>query len=426
MAQLKDDCFAFGGDLTPLDEALALMRERVEVLVEPETCAIDECLGRVLVEDIIAPRNVPPHDNSAVDGYAVYYADLNSDGETRLPFTGRIAAGHPLDRSAVRGEALRIFTGAPMPHGPDGTPASGPDTVFMEEDVTLDGGVAVFPSGLKQGSNRRDAGEDVREGAVIIKSGTRLRAQELGLAASVGCDRLNVYSALRVAVFSTGDEVRDPGEDAPQGCIYDANRFSVKALLHGMGCRVTDLGILPDDQPTIAAALADAAAGHDLMMTSGGVSAGEEDHVKDAVESNGSLHLWRLAIKPGRPIALGQVAGTSFIGLPGNPAAAMVTFLMIARPLILWLSGASHAEPQRFIVTAGFDYKKKRGRREWARVRLEHGPDGVLVACKDHSSGAGILTSMVGAGGLVELGEDIETVTAGDQVAYLPFNEVMT
>lgn len=424
MAQLKDDCFAFGGELTPLDEALSAMRERISTVSEPDKIPVDDALGCILCEDIVSSRNVPPHDNSAVDGYAVYFDDLDADGETRMPYTGRIAAGHPLERPAARGEAFRIFTGAPMPVGADGTQPTGPDTIFMEEDVTVDGDEVVLPPGLKQGSNRRDAGEDIREGSIILPKGQRLRAQDLGLAASVGLDVLPVYAPLRVAVFSTGDEIRDPSGDAPEGCVFDANRYSIKGMLKGLGCVVTDLGILEDDQEIIEAALRDAGGKHDLLITSGGVSAGEEDHVKAAVEANGNIHLWRLAIKPGRPIALGQVGNAAFIGLPGNPAAAMVTFMVVARPIILWMSGASDTAVQYFTVTSGFDYKKKSGRREWARVRVEPDDEGNLTAYKDHSSGAGILTSMVGADGLVELPESVEIVRPGDHVSYLPFSEV--
>ncbi len=426
MAQLKDDCFAFGGQLTPLAEAQALLDARVARVVEPEQAAITEALGRILAEDVIALRNVPPHDNSAVDGYAVHADDLNPDGETLLPIKGRIAAGRPLAGIAEKGAAYRIFTGAPMPAGADGARGSGPDTVFMEEDVRVDGGGVVLPAGLKRGSNRRDAGEDVREGTVIIRAGTRLRAQEVGLAASVGRCELTVYKRLKAAVFSTGDEVRDPASDAPGGCIFDANRFSVMSLLRGLGADVTDLGILPDDQPAIEAALKRAAPGHDVLITSGGVSAGEEDHVKGAVEALGSLHMWRLAIKPGRPIALGQVSGTAFIGLPGNPVAAMVTFMMVARPVLMRLAGAGNIQTTRFPVVAGFDYKKKQGRREWARVRVMADADGRLVARKEHSSGAGILTSMVDADGLVELGEDVTGLKAGEMCDFVPFKEMVS
>ena len=328
--------------------------------------------------------------------------------------TGRVAAGHPLGREAVRGEAVRIFTGAPMPNGMD--------TVFMEEDTSLDGDVVILPNGLKHGSNRRFAGEDVKIGDTIIRAGKRLRPQEIGLAASVGRDKLKTFKRLKVAVFSTGDEVRDPGGDAPAGCIYDANRYAVMSLLMGMGCAVTDLGILPDDKDAIIAALDAAKSDHDVLMTSGGVSAGEEDHVKSAVESLGSIHFWRLAIKPGRPIALGQVGDASFIGLPGNPVAAMVTFLMIAQPVLRRLSGETGYQPNRFPVVSGFDYKKKPNRREWVRVRVEVSNEGTVTALKHHSSGAGILTSMVDADGLVEVPEDIVRLEIGDMVTYIPFN----
>ncbi|MEQ8665654.1 MAG: molybdopterin molybdotransferase MoeA [Rhodospirillales bacterium] len=427
MAQLKDDCFAFGDALTPLDEALDLLRDKVRAGAEPRPVidvAVDDALCRILAKDIVATRAVPPHDNSAVDGYAVYFDDLSPDGDTRLPVNGRVAAGHPLDKPAVRGEAVRIFTGAPMPVGSDGTQASGPDTVFMDEDATVEGDTVVLPAGLKRGSNRRDAGEDIKAGETILARGTHLRPQELGLAASVGLSRLPVYAPLRAAVFSTGDEVRDPADDAPEGCVFDANRYTVKGLLRGLGIETTDLGILPDKADVIARALAESAVENDLLITSGGVSTGEEDHVRSAVEAGGSLHLWRLAIKPGRPIALGQVGQAAFIGLPGNPVAAMVTFMMVARPLILWLSGAGEVEVPRYTVRTAFRHKKKVGRREWVRVRLNGGGPDMPVVHKDHSGGAGILASMAGADGLVELPEDVESVGVGDIVMYLPFNEV--
>ena len=420
MAQLKDDCFAFDGGLMPVDDALAILTGRIACVVGTEDVPLRQALGRILAEDVAAPRNVPPHDNSAVDGYAVYHADLNADGETRLPVAGRIAAGHPLRGAAERGKAYQIFTGAPMPTGADG----GPDTVFMAEDAEVAGDVVILPKGLKKGANRRFAGEDVKQGDVILRAGQILRAQEVGLAASVGRGDLSVRQKLRTAVFSTGDEVRDPAEGAPDGCIFDANRYTIMSLLDGLGCAVTDLGILPDNPDAIAQALAGAEAEHDLLITSGGVSAGEEDHVKTAVERRGSIHFWRLAIKPGRPVALGQVGDTAFVGLPGNPVAAMVTFMLIARPLIMMLSGAAETVAPRFPVKAGFAYKKKTGRREWARAKLVLGGGGMLVAEKRHSSGAGILTSMVDADGLVELPEDLTELKEGATVDFLPFREV--
>ena len=418
MAQLKDDCFAFGDALIPFALALDDLLSRLETVVTSESVPLNQSVGRVLAVDVVSDRNVPPHDNSAVDGYAVFFSDLDADGETRLPVNGRVAAGHPLGREALHGEAVRIFTGAPMPDGMD--------TVFMEEDCAPDGDDILLPKGLKQGSNRRFAGEDVKVNDVIVKAGARLRAQEVGLCGSVGCDKLDVFKPLHVAIFSTGDEVRDPGGTAPAGCIYDANRYTVMAMLRQLGVEITDLGILPDNQKAIADALAEAQAGHDVLLTSGGVSAGEEDHVKAAVESHGSVHFWRLAIKPGRPIALGQVGRAAFIGLPGNPVAAMVTFLMIAQPMLRRLAGETRYAPARLRVQADFPYKKKTGRREWVRAGLGYDDEGRPVAIKHHSSGAGILTSMVAADGLVELDETVERLEAGDMVTYLPFSGLLT
>jgi len=418
MLPVRDDCFAMGSELMPLAEALDVLAERIAPVADAETVPIRACYGRVLAEDIVADRDVPPHDNAAVDGYAVFFDDLDADAPTRLPVTGRIAAGHPLDRPAQRGESLRVFTGAPMPVGPD--------TVFMEEDCKEDGGVVTLPSGIKRGANRRFRGEDVKAGSTIIAAGRRLRAQEVGLAASVGREHLIVRRRLRAAVFSTGDEIRDPGDPTPEGCIYDANRYAVMALLDGLGCEVTDLGILPDVADTIRDTLAAAAEDHDLLITSGGMSLGEEDHVAAAVEALGRLDFWRLAIKPGRPVAMGQVRGRAFVGLPGNPVAATVTFMIVARPVILRLAGRTDVDPQGFEVRTGFAMKKKLGRREFVRARLETGGDGAPVAVRYAESGAGILTSMVESDGLVELPEDQGPLDEGAMVRFLPFGEVTT
>jgi molybdopterin molybdotransferase len=419
MAQLSDDCFAFGGKLMSAAAALEALRSRIVPVTECQPVPLAGALGRVLAEDLVAPRDVPPHDNSAVDGYAVFHADLDPENETVLPVGGRAAAGHPLGRPARRGEAIRIFTGAPMPPGPD--------TVMMQEDCVAEGGRVRLRPGIRQGANRRRAGDDVRAGDTVLHAGTRLRPQEIGLAASLGRTELPVFRPLRVALLSTGDEVREPGQELPAGAIYDANRYTLAALLRGLGCAVTDLGILPDRLDVIRDALAGAAGGHDLLLTSGGMSTGEEDHMKAAVESLGSLDFWRLAIKPGRPVALGQVGQVPFVGLPGNPVAVMVTFLLFARPLILQLAGASSdaAAPRLFRVRAGFDHKKKEGRREYLRARLERDAEGRLVARKFPREGAGILSSMVEADGLVELGEEVVRLTAGSEVDFLPFSGVL-
>ena len=427
MAQLSDDCFVPGGDMMTVAAAQKALRQRISTAVEIETVALRAAGGKTLAEDITASLNVPAHDNSAVDGYAVYFDDLDASQETRLPLTGRVAAGHPLDRAAATGEAIRIFTGAPMPSG-DGAP--GPDTVLMQEDCSEDGDYVIIQPGIKRGANRRFAGEDIRKGEEILSTGVRLQPQTIGLAASVGRQTLRVYKPLRVAVFSTGDEVREPGEALPAGAIYDSNRFTLMATLARLGCQATDLGILPDRLETIQTAIGEAALTHDLLLTSGGVSLGDEDHVKTAVNAQGSLDFWKLAIKPGRPVALGRIetsnGATPIAGLPGNPVAVMVTFLMIARPLILLLSGCRDIDPIRYRVQSGFEYKKKKNRREFVRARIKSDNNGVPIAQMHGRGGAGVLSSLVGADGLVDLPEDSTHLDVGGMVDFLPFAEVMT
>jgi molybdopterin molybdotransferase len=426
MAQLTDDCFAFGGELKRASDALAILEARLSPVAGITRVALDSALGRITARDIVAPRDVPPHDNAAVDGYAVYFADLAAQGPVLLPVGGRISAGHPLDRPARRGEAYRIFTGAPMLKG---EADDGPDTVLMQEDCKAEGEAVRVPSGIKRGANRRKRGEDVRAGEVALPRGHRLRPQDVALVASLGLTEIEVHERLRVAIFSTGDEVREPGAALPEGCIYDSNRHGLAALLQGLGCVVTDLGILPDREDAIREALLRGAGGHDLLLTSGGVSTGEEDHVRAAVESLGEIHFWRLAIRPGRPIAFGRVrAGgrdTAFIGLPGNPVAVMVTFLRFARPAILRLAGCASVAPLTFPVTADFAYRKKPNRLEWVRARLERNGSGAVVARKHPKEGAGILTSMVESDGLLEIPEDVTELKPGQTVTFLPFSEVL-
>jgi molybdopterin molybdotransferase len=416
MGQLSDDCFAFGGAPLTVPGALAEIEARVAPVVETETVPLMEASGRILAGNIIATMNLPPHNNSAVDGYAIAHADLTPDRDTVMPVTGRAAAGHPLDRAARPGEAIRIFTGAPMP---DGT-----DTVMMQEDCTFEDGQVLLRPGIRRGANRRRAGEDIAEGEVALPAGRRLRAPDLGLAAALGHCELCVFRPLRVAILSTGDEICDPGAPLPQGAIYDANRFMLAPLLAGLGCVVSDLGIRRDRTEALVDTLAAASALHDLIVTSGGVSTGEEDHVKAAVERLGTLHFWRLAIKPGRPIALGQVGGVPLIGLPGNPVAVIVTFLVLARPLIAKLAGATSCGPRLFPVRAGFSYRKRPGRREYLRASLERDGDAV-VAVKYARDGAGILSSIVRSEGLVILDEAASELNVGAIVDFLPFSEVM-
>lgn len=406
-------------DFTPnsgfltVEAALALLAERVQPLSGTESVPLAAALGRVLAEAVVSAVNVPPHDNSAVDGWGFATASRPADG--RLPVIATIAAGHPYVGTVPAGAAVRILTGAPVP--------AGIDAIAMQEDCRAEDGAVIVPA-LTPGANLREAGEDVRAGTEVLSPGIRLRPQDLGLAAATGRTELVVRRKLRAAVFSTGDEICEPGQLLAPGCIYDTNRTTASGLLRALGAEVTDLGILPDKCDLITEALAQAAASHDVVLTSGGVSVGDEDHVKAAVQAQGALHFWKLAIKPGRPVALGQIGDAAFVGLPGNPVAVMVTFMLIARPLVLRLMGVKETDVQRYTVEAGFAFKHKPGRREWLRARVR--ADGAkLVAEKYPAEGSGVLSSMVWSDGLVEVPEDAGDLAPGDLVAYIPYAEVL-
>lgn len=416
--QLSDDCFAAGDRLMTTAEALDLLADRISPIGGTELQLLRHAMGRILAEDIVSDHNVPPHANSAVDGYAFAFDDLMPDAETYLQITGRSAAGHPFSGKSGSGEAVRIFTGAVIPVGCD--------TVAMQEDCDVDTHRVIIPPGLSHGANSRRAGEDVQNGDVVLTRGHVLRAQDLGMLASVGLAEIPVYQPIRVAVFSTGDEIKEPGGQLADGAIYDSNRYVLMSLLNALPVDVTDMGILPDNLASVASALRIAADDHDLLLTSGGVSVGEEDHVKSAVEESGTLHFWRLAIKPGRPLAMGQINGVPFVGLPGNPVAAMVTFLRFARPLLLGLAGGARVDPQLYRVRANFSYHKKPNRREWVRARLRTADDGTLEVEKFDRDGAGILRSLVESTGLVELPEEMTEVVPGTMVDFLPFAEVVS
>ena len=413
MAQLSDDCFAFGGPMMSVDEAVRLIAARVGAVREVETVALADADGRVLVDDVLAPLPLPPFTNSAVDGYAVSGRDLPKMQEQAFPLSGRVQAGASAVAAVKAGEAMRIFTGAPMPEGAD--------TVFMQEDVRLEGGKVVLPAGLKPGANVRPAGEDIALGHPALKAGQRLRPQDIALAAAFGLTQLQLVRRIRVAVFSTGNELVSPGESRAAPQLFDSNRFMLMAMLRRLGCEVADLGILRDERDVLASALQKVAGSHDLILTTGGVSTGEEDHVKAAVEAAGSLVLWRMAIKPGRPVAMGIIGGTPLIGLPGNPVASFVTFVHVVRPTILALSGAQPAPLVPMPVRAAFTYKKKIARREYVRVSLRKGDDGAIEAVKFPREGAGLLSSLVDTDGLVELGEEVTRVEPGQTVGFLSY-----
>ncbi|WP_158930263.1 gephyrin-like molybdotransferase Glp [Acidisphaera sp. S103] len=417
MAQLSDDCFAFGGALLPIEAARTLILERVGIVAGVETIPLAQADGRTLAEPVTAPFNVPGFTNSAVDGYAVRFDDLSTDAETRLSRVGRIAAGHASTDRLIAGEAARIFTGAVMPDGAD--------TVIMQEDCHEDGDAVLIRPGIKRGANRRLAGEDIAIGSEALAAGRRLGPPELGLLAALGQSTVPVRQRLSVALFSTGDELREPGTTLAPGQIYDANRFMLASLLTRAGAQVTDGGILPDRPHDLAEALVAAAARHDLIVTSGGVSTGEEDHVRSVMNAHGSLFFWRLAIKPGRPVALGQIGGTPLIGLPGNPVAALITFVAVARPLIEAMTGTQPRIPRRSQAISGFAYKKKLDRREYVRVSLEVGDGGPPRLRRFPKDGAGLLTSLTETDGLAELPETLTRLEPGMAVDFIPYGELL-
>jgi molybdopterin molybdotransferase len=402
--------------------AVTILLDAVECRLGVEAVPLRKALGRVVAEPVISARSVPPYDNSAVDGYAVHADDLPAGGgpgdAVTLPVIARVAAGHRHGDPVPRGTAARIFTGAPMPEGPD--------TIVPQEACRAEGDRVTVPGGVRRGANRRRAGEDIRAGSVILEPGRRLRPQEIGLAASVGLAEIRVRHRLRVAVFSTGDEIRDPGEPIPEGCIYDSNRYVIPALLERLGAEVTDLGILADRAEAVRAGIESASRDHDLIVTSGGVSTGEEDHVKAAVAALGGLHFWRVAVRPGRPLAVGFAGTVPFVGLPGNPVAAMATFLMLVRPMTLKLMGADASLPPAQRAQAAFSFRKRAGRREWLRARLVPGPTGELpLAQRFPDEGSGILTSMAWATGLLDLPEEMAGVEEGDLVDFVPFDQLL-
>jgi len=393
--------------LIPLDDALAALLAQIEPLAGTETLATADARGRVLAADLVSPVDVPPADNSAMDGYALRAVDAAS----LLPVTQRIPAG-TVPTPLPAGEAARIFTGAHVPPGAD--------TVVMQEFTELVDGQLRVTQPVAAGANVRLRGEDVRAGSVALPAGTRLDAVSLGLAATAGAAQLTVTRRPRVAVFSTGDELVMPGEPLPLGAIYNSNRFTLRALLDGLGCEVVDLGIVPDNLAATRAALREAASKADVILTSGGVSVGEEDHLRPAVQAEGKLDLWAIAIKPGKPFAYGRVGQAHFIGLPGNPVSSLVTFLVLVRPALLKLQGASRLTPRGYRLVAGFDWRKPDKRREFLRVRLDD--EGGLAMFSNQSSG--VLTSAFWADGLLD-NPPGQAIKAGDAVRFLPFAELL-
>lgn len=413
MARLGDGRTDSG--LVTLDEAAADAVSRVCPVSGALKLPLAAADGHVLAEAVVATLDLPPFANSAVDGYAIRFADLASAGATSLPVQGRTLAGEAPARLGQG--AWRIFTGAPVPEGAD--------TIVMQEDVVASDGMVTMPAGLRCGANLRLAGEDVACGQEALPAGRRLRPPDLGLLAALGLAEVPVRRRPRVALFSTGDELTEPGRPLGPGAIYDANRAMLHAMLVRAGAEIVDLGILRDDAEGLEQRLREAATGCDLVLTSGGVSVGEADHVRDAVLACGGLDLWRVAIKPGKPIAIGSVAGTPFVGLPGNPVAVFVGFAFVARPLIARLAGETYVPPAAWPVRLGFTHARKPGRREFLRVSLEREAGGAFVARRHPGEGAGSLASLAQSDGLVVLAEDVAQAEAGDFAPFLPYAELL-
>jgi len=393
-----------------VEEALARLLAQARRIADAEVVSTLAAHGRVLAQPVVSALDVPPMDNSQMDGYAVRCADVTA-APTTLRVTQRIAAGHP-GRPLSPGSAARIFTGAPVPEGAD--------AIVMQEASTAAGDRVTINEVPRPGAWIRRAGFDVRRGATILPAGRRLQPQDCGLAASIGVAQLPVVRRPRVAVFFTGDELVMPGEPLPPGRIYNSNRFVLRGLLERLGCEAIDLGIVPDDFERTRAAFVEAAGRADLIVTSGGVSVGEEDHVKPAVQAEGSLDLWQIAMKPGKPLAFGEVRGVPFIGLPGNPVSSFVTFLLFARPFILRLQGVAEAAPKALSLRADFDWPKPDRRREFLRVRLNDA-GGLELFTNQNSA---VLTSTSWADGLVDHPAG-ETISRGQTVRYLPFAELL-
>ncbi|WEF35883.1 molybdopterin molybdotransferase MoeA [Pseudoduganella chitinolytica] len=390
-------------------QALETLLAAARPVAEVEKVATLAANGRVLAADQVSTLDVPGFDNTQMDGYAVRVADCAS-GAATLPVSQRIPAGH-VGEPLQPGTAARIFTGAFIPQGAD--------AVVMQEQCEAVGGNVTIRHVPQAGDWIRRRGEDITAGSAILRAGTRLRSQELGLAASVGLDLLPVRRKLRVAVFFTGDELTMPGEPLAPGGIYNSNRFTLRALLENLGCEIADFGIVPDSLVATRAVLREAADVSDLIITSGGVSVGEEDHIKPAVEAEGKLNMWQIAVKPGKPLAFGEVKQAFFLGLPGNPVSSFVTFLLFVRPFLLRLQGAEAPPPRAYALRADFAWKGDR-RNEFLRARVNE--TGGLDLFPNQSSG--VLTSTVWGDGLIDNPAG-QAIAKGDVVRFLPFNELL-
>jgi molybdopterin molybdotransferase len=414
MTAMTDSCFQRG--MLSVEEGQSYLLAAARPLAEVRSVEITDALGCILAGTQISPIDVPGYDNSAMDGYAVRSDDVASSGMTKLEISQRIAAGRE-GSSLSQGQAARIFTGAPMP--------SGADAVVMQERCRVVDSFVCFDGPVKSGQNVRPRGNDIARGTEVLSAGTRIRPQEIGLAASVGLTTLPVFRPLRIAVLSSGNELVLPGVPLGPGKIYNSNRYMLFGLLARLGCELKDLGTVSDDLAATKEALQRAAEGADVIVSSGGVSVGEEDHMRQAVSHLGRLDLWRIAVKPGKPLAYGRVQDTDFLGLPGNPVSVLVTFCLFVRPFLLRRQGAAEVMPRSFRVKAAFAWPRPGVRREYRRARLVHHTDGEWWAELFPRQGSEVLTSAVWADGLVEIPEG-KRFSRGDEISFLPFSELLS
>jgi molybdopterin molybdotransferase len=410
-----DQCDQPQDRLIPYDEALQALVAQARPTKKVVRKPLLESFGEVLAETQYSKIDVPPSDNSAMDGYALNTSDLAASGQTEMIVSQRIAAGEAA-KPLQPGSAARIFTGAPIP--------AGANVVIMQEQVSIVGDMVHFDVKPDSGMNIRPAGNDICNGDTILHKGCRLRAQDIGLAASVGLETLPVFEKIRVGMFLTGDELVEPGKPLAAGKIYDSNRYTLQGMLRELGCEIVDLGLVGDTLQETKSAMLNAAQQADLVVTCGGVSVGEEDYVRIAIEQLGELYLWRLKIKPGKPLAFGQINATPFIGLPGNPVSVFATFCLFVAPLIKTMQGRPWQKPIATQVTAGFDWPKPDSRREFLRARLESDDDQQVVARIYPNQDSGVLSSTVWADGFVEIAEG-QTLKSGDLVFYLSFEQML-
>ena len=413
MTQLKPDNEAFGGKLYTLLRAKKTIMSSLNTNLKVINIKSFHSLNKIIAKPIIAPINVPPHSNSAVDGYAIKFKDLNMNRENKFILVGKSKAGKPYKNLLKKNETIRVLTGAIIPKNAD--------TVIMEEDCIVIKNEIIFPDNIKKGINFRKYGEDLKIKSKVFDTGHKIKPQDVGILSSLGIHKIKSFKDISVSIFSCGDELTNSNKNIKTGKIYDSNRGMLLAFLNQLGVKVKDLGIVPDNRSKIIKTL-NIAAKSDLILSSGAMSLGDEDHIKNIIENNGNLRVWRLAIKPGRPVGFGHYKNTNFLGLPGNPAAAFVTFLILGVPIIKKLRGEKITDPIMHKIKVNFHHSKKYGRKEFIRVRLDTNKN---LLNKFPKVGAGILSSTSWANGLGIINEDTTVIKPNDKILFVSFNELI-